>query len=398
MKYKFYLPALAMLTLSASGVYGQEAQTPAEQGYQFTTVNRIKASPVKDQYRSGTSWSFATVSYVESELIRLGYDTLDLSEMFFVNHAYRDKASRFVRLHGNSTFGAGGQAHDVLNVIARHGFVTETDYPGLLRGEPKHIHGELDAVLKGFLDAVVKKKDDKLSQVWMEAYSGILDAYLGPLPQKAGKKEALRSAEQFPKFVPGDYVELTSYTHHPFYTLADLEVPDNWSHNDYYNLPLDELMEVIKSAIGNGFTVCWDGDVSDRGFSHSNGVAIVPEKNTASLDGTERSRWEKLTEKERNAELYSFKQPGSEKTITQEMRQAAFDNLQATDDHLMHLTGMVKDQQGTLYFVTKNSWAAGSNAFGGYLNMSEAYLRLNTIAVMVHKNAIPAAIRAKLKI
>jgi len=375
---------------------GQEAETPEEEGYKFTTINNIKASPVKDQYKSGTCWSFAATSYLESELIRLGYEPLDISEMYFVNHSYREKANRYVRLHGSANFGPGGQAHDVLNVVKSHGFVTETEYPGLLKGEQKHLHGELDAVLKGYLAALIKKEDGKLSSVWPDAYSSLLNVYLGPVTENPAGSDKIRSKELYPRFNPDEYVELTSYSHHPFYEMFDLEIPDNWSHDQYYNLPVDELLEVINSAVKNGYTVCWDGDVSDKGFSHSNGVAIVPDKNVTTLDGTERSRWEKLSEREKNAELYTFKQPGDEKKISQEMRQEAFNSLQATDDHLMHITGIVTDQNGTVYYTTKNSWASNSNKTGGYLNMSESYIRLNTIAVMVHKDAIPKAIRKKL--
>ncbi len=390
-----------LLTLSGLMAFtfgmAQETVIPAEEGYKFTNIGTVPASPVKDQYKSGTCWSFAATSYIESELLRFGYDTLDISEMFFVNHAYRDKANRYVRLHGSTNFGPGGQAHDVLNVVEQYGFVTEHEYPGLLKGEPKHKHGELDAVLKAYLDAVIKNPDGKLSLVWPDAYSSLLNVYMGSLPVSSDP-EKIQSEKLYPRFNPEDYVELTSYSHHPYYTTFDLEIPDNWSHDRYYNLPAGELYEVAEYAIRNGFSVCWDGDVSDKGFSHGNGVAIVPEKDQKASQGTERLRWEKLTEKEKAAELYNFKNPGKEKEITQQMRQEAFDNYQASDDHLMHLTGLVSDQNGTIYFVTKNSWAANSNSTGGYLNMSAAYFMLNTIAIMVHKDAIPDAIRRKLKI
>lgn len=371
----------------------QNAEPEKNDYYQFSTTKNLTATPVKDQYKSGTCWSFATTSFIESELLRLGYDTTDISEMFFVYHTYIDKAGQYVRLHGSANFGPGGQAHDVLNVIKSQGFLTEEEFPGLIRGEEKHKHGELDAILKAYLDALVSAKDGKLSKVWQDAFKSLLDTYLG-------NPDVIRkvSAERFPRFNPYDYIELTSYSHHPYYRLIDLEIPDNWSHDLYYNLPVDELMEVIGYSLNNDYTVCWDGDVSDKGFSHANGVAIVPEKDSKALEGTERARWEKLSEKDKNAELYNFKQPGKEKEITQEMRQSAFDNFQSTDDHLMHITGMVTDQRGNRYYVTKNSWAANSNETGGYLNMSEAYLRLNTIAVMVHKNALPATIKKKLKL
>lgn len=393
---KINLLVLSLSCLFAfTQVNGQDTETPEEGGYKFTEIKSNPATPIKDQYRSGTCWSFATTSFIESELLRLGYDVTDISEMFFVYHAYIDKAYRYIRLHGSSNFGPGGQAHDVMNVIKKYGFATESEFPGLLKGEEKHKHGELDAALKAYLDVVISNKDGKLSQVWPVAYTALLNAYLGDAEALSAEKS---SKKLFPRFNPDDYVELTSYSHHPYYTKFDLEVPDNWSHDTYYNLPVDELVSVINYAINNGFTVCWDGDVSDKGFSHSNGVAIIPDRDVTAMEGTERARWEKLTEKEKNSELYTFKVPGAEKKITQEMRQAAFDNFQATDDHLMHFTGMVKDQNGTIYYVTKNSWAANSNEWGGYLNISEAYVRLNTIAVMVHKDAIPASVKKQLKL
>lgn len=384
-------------TLSSIIVIGQINEQAPVAGYSFTTIKINPASPVKDQYKSGTCWSFAATSFVESELLRLGYDTIDISEMFFVYHAYQEKANRYVRLHGGANFGPGGQGHDVINVIKQHGFVTENVFPGLLKGETNHLHGELDAVLKGYLDALISNKDGRISEVWPEAYGALLNAYMGAVSEKEESALTILK-DQYPRFNPEEYIEFTSYLHHPFYQSIDLEIPDNWSHNHYFNIPIDELVEIINFSITNGYTVCWDGDVSDRGFSHSNSVAIIPDKDVTVLEGTERSRWENLSEKERMAELYTFKTPGTEKKITQEMRQKAFDNFQATDDHLMHFTGMVSDQNGTNYYRTKNSWAANSNQTGGYLNISESYVRLNTIAIMVHKEAIPKALKKKLNL
>jgi bleomycin hydrolase len=322
---------------------------------------------------------------------------MDLSEMFYVRNAYQKKSERYVRMHGSSNFGPCGQAHDVMNIIATHGLVPENDYPGLLKGETQHVHGELDAGLQGYLDAVVRVKSGKLSQVWPEAVSALLDTYLGKLPEKLSVKGNPTPLEYAKSegFNPDDYVEITSYTHHPFYTAFALEIPDNWSNDTYYNVPMDDLYRIMLFALDKGYSFCWDGDVSERGFSHGKGVAIVPEKNIESLEGTERSRWEKLSDKDKQAELYSFDKPGYEKIITPEMRQQAFDIHQATDDHLMHITGLVTDQNGTNYFITKNSWADNSNDKGGYLNMSEAYVKLNTLAILVHKNAVPADIRKK---
>ncbi|MDY0342362.1 MAG: C1 family peptidase [Lentimicrobium sp.] len=391
-------PGIIAVPLFLASLSLQAQDTVARpEGYIFTVENQLKTTPVKNQYRSGTCWSFATVSFVETELLRMGKPEMDLSEMFYVRNAYQKKSERYVRMHGSSNFGPGGQAHDVMNIIATHGLVPENDYPGLLKGETQHVHGELDAGLQGYLDAVVRVKSGKLSQVWPEAVSALLDTYLGKLPEKLSVKGNPTPLEYAKSegFNPDDYVEITSYTHHPFYTAFALEIPDNWSNDTYYNVPMDDLYRIMLFALDKGYSFCWDGDVSERGFSHGKGVAIVPEKNIESLEGTERSRWEKLSDKDKQAELYSFDKPGYEKIITPEMRQQAFDNHQATDDHLMHITGLVTDQNGTNYFITKNSWADNSNDKGGYLNMSEAYVKLNTLAILVHKNAVPADIRKK---
>jgi len=367
----------------------------------FTKDIELAATPVKNQYRSGTCWSFATTSFIESELIRTGKGTFDLSEMLFVHQAYINKATHYVRLQGKANFGPGGQAHDVMDVIRTTGLIPDEAYPGLNIGEAKHIHGEMDEVLKAMLDAVISNKNGKLTLIWMDAYKAVADIYLGAVPANftyAGKSYTANSFRDMNAFNPDDYLEITSYTHHPFYTKFSLEIPDNWSMGEYYNLPIDELMEVVNNALQSGFTVAWDGDVSDKGFSHNNGVAVVPNISLTDMENSEKSKWEKLTEKERSRQLYSFTKPVPEKKVTQEMRQNAFDNYSTTDDHLMHLTGIVHDQNGTRYYITKNSWGAESNEFGGFLNMSESYLRLNTIAIMVHKDAIPKSLAKKLAI
>ncbi len=369
-----------------------------DNSYKFKTVKELEYTPVKDQYRTGTCWSFATVSFLESELIRLGKGTYDLSEMFFVNHAYSEKANSYVRFHGASNFGPGGQAHDVINIMREHGIATQLEYPGLYPGENKHEHGELDAVLEGFLKAVVSNKGGKVSTVWPDAFKSIVDSYIGaaPIKQDSKKKAGQSDLSLTLGLNPDDYIEFTSYNHHPYYKAFSLEIPDNWSADSYYNLPIDELLEIIYYSLQNGYTVCWDGDVSDRGFSHANGLAIIPELQPLSTEGTEMAKWEKMTDKERNEQAYNFKELRKEKVITQEMRQDAFNNYQATDDHLMHMVGIVQDQTGKNYIKVKNSWSDKSNAFGGLLNMSESYIRLNTVAIMVHKDAIPKAILTKI--
>jgi len=307
----------------------------------------------------------------------MGEESMDLSEMYFVRYAYIQKAENYVRFHGKTNFGQGGQAHDVINVVKEHGFVPDEVYPGLNYGSDTHNHSELFSVLKGFLDGLLKNR--QLSPVWGKAYEAILDVYLGDDIESFNYKEESYTPFEFAGsmgFDPEDYIEITSYSHAPFYSAFALEVPDNWSFDEYYNLPIDELLEVMDYALNNRYTVCWDGDISEESFSHTNGVAIVPEE-------------ESIPEEE-------SKSPVKEKVITQEIRQESFENYSTTDDHLMHIVGTVVDQNGKRFYLTKNSWGEESNEMGGKLYMSIPYVRLHTIAIMLHKDAIPEKIREKL--
>jgi bleomycin hydrolase len=391
------LIAFCYFSAFQNNVFAQDNEQ--DTAYIFESVVKVPATSVKDQHRSGTCWSFAGISFLESEALRITGQEVDISEMYVVRQAYSDKAVKYVRLHGSSNFGPGGQGHDVLNVARDYGLLPENIYPGLEIGEEKHNHGEMDAVLKGILDGVVKRRGGKITPVWLEAYNAVLDAYLGTVPERFTLEGEDFTPKEYAESLgidPDDYIEITSYQSYPFYEKVLLEIPDNWSDDFYYNVPLDDLMEVFEYALNNGYSICWDGDVSDRGFSHKNGLAILPEKDIESLSGTERSRWENLSESEKNNELYNFEKPGDEKEVDQESRQENFDNYSATDDHLMHLTGIVKDQNGTLYYITKNSWDDDSNDNGGLLNMSEAYARMNTIAIMIHKDAVPPGLSQKL--
>ena len=386
MKNYFSLSLLStLLFIFVSPIFAQQSESG--DGFRFDTLAIVKTTPVKSQSRSGTCWSYSTTSFVETELIRLDGKEYDLSEMYFVNWAYRAKAVSYIQLQGKANFSPGGQAHDVMDVIRAHGFVTQDEYPGKIKGYDTDIHGELNNGLSAFLEAIAKKPDHQLSEAWFDGFVALLDAYMGLPPQPIIKSG----------FNADDYVELTSYTHHPFYEKFRLEVPDNWSFNaNYYNLPIDELMQVIDNALQNGYSVVWDGDVSDRGFNHQKALAILPETDVEKMDSENKKQWQRLSKDERLNKLYAFESPVPEKKVDQEMRQMAFETQKVTDDHLMHLTGLLKDQNGTKYYVTKNSWGSDSNSNGGYLNMSEPYVRLSTIAIMVHKDAIPKAIRKKL--
>lgn len=395
----FRLILITLLGFSFVSTRSQDTAETQKPCYQFETLKKLESTTVKNQHRSGTCWSYAAVSILESELIRLNKGKFDLSEMFFVRLAYLKKAQNYIRFHGLINFGPGGQAHDVFQIIKKHGIAPENSYTGLVSADENHVHGEMDALLKSMLNAVIKNPNGKLSPNWHKAFESVLDVYLGKLPNKILYNEKSYTPEEFAVFLnikPDDYIEITSYTHHPFYSKIILEIPDNWNFGQYYNIPIDDLLRVMDHSLMNGYTLCWDGDVSEKGFSHKNGVAIIPDVKNKDISGTERDKWEKLTEKEREAQIYKFDKPYPEKKVTQEMRQNVFDNYSATDDHLMHITGIAKDQNGTKYFITKNSWSDDSNDKGGFLNISETYVRLNTIAILVHKEAVPLDIKKKM--
>ena len=372
------LTNILTISILLLGMFSNTAPAQEDQeGYQFTDQVRLETSSVKDQHRSGTCWCYATVSFLETELLRMGQPEYDLSEIYLVRHAYEQKAWDYVRFHGHNNFNQGGQAHDAMIEMTQHGIVPEETYPGLEYGTEKHVHGEVVSVMTGYVKEVEDNGRRAITPVWDEGFNRILDTYFGEVPESfeyKGKSYTPKSFAQSLNINPDDYVELTSFTHHPWYKAFDLEVPDNWAHKDYYNLPLDELVEVMDYSLQEGYSVVWDGDVSSRGFSHGSGIAVVPEDEDANFK----------------------EQPVTEKRITEEYRQEQFNNQTMTDDHLMHLTGMGEDQKGTRYYLTKNSWDSTGNSYGGFLYMSEPFIRLNTVAIMVHKDAIPDDIREKL--
>lgn len=366
--------------------------------YYFTVVKNLEANAVQNQNKTGTCWSFSALSFMESELIRLKKGKHKLSEMFVVRMAYMDKAEMYIRMHGISNLSQGGAFHDIPYVIEKYGIMPEEAYKGLNYGEEKHNHSELEAVLKGMCDAIIKRPQGKLTTAWRSAVNGVLDAYLGKVPETFTYQGANYTAKSFAEFLGlkmTDYVVITSFTHHPFYSKYTFDVPDNWSFGQAYNLPMDEMVASIDGALMNGYSVAWAADVSEKGFSFSNGLAIVPEnEEDLKVKGSDNKHFnDGGAERTGN----QFDTPGNEKVITQKMRQEAYDNYLTTDDHGMHFTGLVKDQNGKTYYVVKNSWGT-ENGCGGYMYASVPYVQYKTMNVMVHKSALSKAICKKLDI
>lgn len=376
------------------------AMTASAQGYQFTDVCRVPVTPVKNQASTGTCWCFATTSFMEAELLRMGKGTYDLSEMFIVRQKYMNQLQDNYLRHGHGNIGQGSLSHTFMRAFDQVGIVPEEVYTGINYDSDRHNHSELVKYIKVIADAAVQMRHRSLE--YFKLVDSLFDIYLGKLPEKftyQGKEYTPKSFAASLGLDMSDYVELTSFTHQPYYKPFEVEVTDNWEHAKMYNLPLDEFIEVTDYALKNGFSVCWDGDVSEKGFSFKNGVAINPEvKKVDDYSTTDRARFEKMDEKGRMEEAYKFEQPFPEIKVTPEVRQEGYEAFVTTDDHLMHLTGIVKDQNGTKYYVTKNSWGTERNTFGGYLNMSESYVRAKTIYIMVHKDALPKALRSKLGI
>ena len=393
---KLWLASL-ILAFTLSTVVAQEKS----EEYVFTPVKELKITPVKNQNRTGTCWCFSTLGFLESELLRQGKGEYDLSEMFVVNHSYKDKADKYVRLHGKLNFGQGGSFEDVVYAWKTYGIVPESAMTGLQYGEDSHVHNELSDLAESYLKTVVKNPNGKLSTAWMKGYNGIIDSYLGQIPESFTYNGKDYTPQTFAKELGldmDDYVSLTSYTHHPFYTAFPIEVEDNWRWADSYNLPLNELMEVFDNAINNGYTIAWGADVSEKGFTRD-GIAIVPDVKSMETSGSDQAKWVGLSKKEKDEELAKLiKQPGcKELAITQEMRQKGYDNYETTDDHGMQIYGIAKDQNGKKFYMVKNSWGP-SGKYKGTWYASKAFVEYKTINILVHKDAIPKDIAKKIGI
>ncbi len=396
---KFFVSAL-MLAFALSSVSAKDKKKTEDEGYVFTTVKELKITPVKNQNRTGTCWCFSTLGFLESELLRMGKGEYDLSEMFIVSKNYKDKAEKFVRLHGELNYAQGGSFEDVLQAWKDYGIVPESVMNGLQYGEDMHVHNELESASRAYLDQIIKNPNRKLSTAWKKGFDGIIDAYLGTAPEKFtynGKEYTPKSFAAELGINPDDYVSLTSYTHHPFYSEFAIEVQDNWRWATSYNLPIDELMQVFENAINTGYTIAWGADVSEKGFTR-NGIGIIPDIESMERSGSDQDRWLGLSTSEKDAEIKKMmEKPCKELEITQEMRQEAYDNYETTDDHGMQIYGIAKDQTGKKFYMIKNSWGT-DNKYKGTWYISENFVKYKTMNIVVHKDALPQAIKDKLHI
>lgn len=361
------------------------ASEKSKESFKFTEVINLANTPVKNQGSSGTCWSYSGNSFLESEMIRMGKQPVELSQIYSARNVYLEKGKNYVRMHGAVTLGDGGALHDVINIYRKYGAVPQEVYTGLNYGTTINKFGEMAAISESVLAAVVKNPNGELTPNWEKAYAAVLDTYLGQVPQNFTYKGKSYTPQTFAKEVvginPDDYVEISSFTYAPYYTKTMLMVPDNWSFDLVYNVKMNEMTDIIDNALKNGYTIGWATDVSEKSFSWKNGVAYVPAKKVEDMTAEEKADM--------------FNGPKAEMEVTPEMREKAFDNYQTTDDHGMHIVGISKDQDGKEYYIVKNSWGA-TNDYKGYLYVTKNFVKYKTTAFMVNKAAIPSAIAKKL--
>lgn len=381
--------SLFLFCTASLQIIAQPTTNRKDSEYRFSTVKNLEATPVQNQNQTSTCWSFSSLSFFESELIRLGKGKeFNLSEMFVVNKVYSLKADNFIRMHGKTNFGEGGGFPDAIQVLRQCGLVPEEVYSGKKDLKAPHNHHLLETTLSNILRPSAQEETQKIDFSFMHnTVAATVDEFLGKTPEKfdyKGKSYTPRTYADATGLNPDDYIFLTSFSHHPFYEAFVLEIPDNWNWQKVYNLPLAEFSEVMRNAIQTGYTIAWGADVSEKGFMRADGLAIVPEKPLSDM-----------TEEERKS---LATRPVKQLSITQELRQKAFDNYETQDDHGMHIIGLAKDQNETNYYVVKNSWGRESNQCDGYFFASESYVLYKTTSIMLHRKALPVAVAKKLGI
>jgi bleomycin hydrolase len=385
MRYHLFI-GLLLLNLVFTA---QEQTNKKGSDYVFTTVKNLENTPVQNQNQTSTCWSFSSLSFFESEMMRLGKgNDFNLSEMFVVNKVYSMKADNYIRMHGKTNFGEGGGFPDAINVLKNYGMVPETVYPGKKDMKAPHNHKLLETTLKNILQPASSDDTRRIDFNFLHnTVNSVCEEFLGKTPETfdyKGKTYTPKTYAEVTGLNADDYIFLTSFSHHPYYSQFVLEIPDNWNWQTTYNLPLNELQEVMSNAINTGYTFAWGADVSEKGFLRSDGLAIIPENYLEKTSDADKKKMATT--------------PQKQMVITQELRQESFDNYETQDDHGMHVVGMVKDQNNTIYYVVKNSWGTESNECGGYFYASESYMLYKTTSIMLHKKALTPTIAKKLGI
>ncbi|MFZ4263123.1 aminopeptidase C [Sphingobacterium sp. HJSM2_6] len=384
----------AALFLAASSTYAQDnlinalkgnASDNSKEGFKFTELINLKNTSVKDQGSSGTCWSYSGNSFIESEMIRMGKEPVEISQIYTARNTYIEKAKNFVRLHGVQAQGDGGQLHDVMTIFKKYGAVPYEVYTGLAEGQTRNNFSEMAPIIQSITETVAKSK--KPSNNWLASFTAAMDSYLGQAPTSfdyKGKTYTPRTfADQVIGIKPADYVGISSFDEHAYYKPFVLLIPDNWSFESFYNVKIDDLTSIIDHALVNGYTVAWATDVSEKTFSWKNGIAFIPEKPIEQMS------------KEEIDNMFNGPKPEAKTTAAQ--RQESFDNYSTTDDHGMHITGLVKDQNGKEYYIVKNSWGV-SNDYKGYMYATKEYVRAKTISLLLHKDALNKEMRKNISI
>jgi len=327
---------------------------------------------IKNQGNTSTCWSFSTLALIESETARKKMGVMDLSEMFVVRNIYKEKARNYILRQGKAAFAQGALGHDLLHAIEQYGAMPESAYSGLVKGSQRHDHDSLFQSLQIYLDSVLKKKNRSLEMDWMPGFNDILNRFLGNVPDKFTHSGKLYTPEKFArdvlKFKLSDYVQITSFTHIPYYVPHIIEVPDNFSNGAYWNVPIDEMMIAIDSAIQKGYTALWDADVSNPGFSAKAGIAIHVARKFSGLPtwDTPEENWNAM------------------------FRQQSFERLETQDDHLMQIVGIDQSVSNKKpFYRVKNSWGNQGPA-NGFLWASKAYVAMNTISIILPSAALSA--------